>query len=324
MPIELAFLVQGKAETPGKNSPQVADQELTELSDKGKRAAQRMGVWLARQGLLPDTLICSPAGPGMTCGEKLLKAAGATTKRISKVENLDRLSGHELAELLAGDTRGVTNLLLVASQASIETWLGWLLEEPGNPPLEVSDSFLFVMSPVDSWDEIGAKKLQLAERIEPGKLPKQFPFPTITSSELRPRPAYYYRQSAVIPFRRAENGIEILLISSSKKNHWVVPKGIHEPGLSAQDSAAREALEEAGIEGDVGQSSLGCYRYVKWGAECRVEVYSMEVKLMLSESDWQESHRERIWVNPEDAAKMVKQAELGPLIRNLAQQVAAQ
>jgi 8-oxo-dGTP pyrophosphatase MutT (NUDIX family) len=43
--------------------------------------------------------------------------------------------------------------------------------------------------------------------------------------------------------------MEVLLIGSSKGTHWVIPKGIHEPGLSATESASHEALEEAGVKG---------------------------------------------------------------------------
>ena len=32
-----------------------------ELRDKGKRNAQRIGIWLARQQLLPDHILTSPA-----------------------------------------------------------------------------------------------------------------------------------------------------------------------------------------------------------------------------------------------------------------------
>ncbi|HBE93034.1 MAG TPA: NUDIX hydrolase [Gammaproteobacteria bacterium] len=112
--------------------------------------------------------------------------------------------------------------------------------------------------------------------------------------------------------------VEILIISSSKRKHWVVPKGIWEPGLTAQESAAKEALEEAGIEGRIADTVVGTYVYPKWGAACTVEVYSMEVTRVLPEEEWEEVHRGREWVSPEQAAKRLRQDELKPMVRELA------
>ena len=62
-------------------------------------------------------------------------------------------------------------------------------------------------------------------------------------------PAWMYRQSAVIPYRKRPNGLEVLLVTSRKGTRWVLPKGVVEPGMTPAASAAREALEEAGIRG---------------------------------------------------------------------------
>jgi phosphohistidine phosphatase len=111
--------------------------------------------------------------------------------------------------------------------------------------------------------------------------------------------------------------MEILVIASSKKNHLVVPKGIQEPGLSPQASAAQEALEEAGIEGEVADAALGSYTCEKWGATCTVAVYPMKVTRVIAEEDWEESHRGRQWMTPGKAAGRLKQAELRPLVEKL-------
>ena len=110
---------------------------------------------------------------------------------------------------------------------------------------------------------------------------------------------------------------EILLVKSSKQKHWVVPKGISEPWMTLQASAAKEALEEAGVEGDVGRDSLGSYTYEKWGSECSVEVYPMLVKQLLPEDKWEESHRGREWLSPDKAIERIKQAELKPMIKTV-------
>jgi phosphohistidine phosphatase len=138
---------------------------------------------------------------------------------------------------------------------------------------------------------------------------------------MRKRPAYYYTQSSVIPYRIRDNRLEILVTRSSQKKHWVVPKGIADPGHSLQESAAKEAWEEAGVEGNVVNDPVGSYQYHKWGATCTVTVYPMQVTRQLSDDEWEEQHRGRQWLPASEAASTVRQPELGELIRQFAKQI---
>ncbi len=128
-------------------------------------------------------------------------------------------------------------------------------------------------------------------------------------------PDHYYRQSAVIPLRKNKGDLEILMISSRKKKRWVIPKGVKEPDLSSQDSAAKEALEEAGIEGRVSSAAMGSYQYQKWGGTCTVEVFPMIVETMHAE--WEESYRDREWVSLEEAIERVTEEALKEMLRTL-------
>ena len=152
-------------------------------------------------------------------------------------------------------------------------------------------------------------------------MPKRFPFPSPDSGELRKRPAYYYTQSSVIPYRIKQDRVEILVTRSSQKKHWVVPKGIADPGHSLQESASKEAWEEAGVEGEVVEEALGSYQYHKWGATCTVTVYPMRVTRQLDDDEWEEQHRGRKWLPADEAATTVRQPELGDLIRLLHKQL---
>ncbi len=129
------------------------------------------------------------------------------------------------------------------------------------------------------------------------------------------KPEFYYQQSAVIPLRRRDGELEILMITSRKKKRWVLPKGVIEPDLSPPASAAKEALEEAGIEGSVAATPVGTYRYRKWGGTCTVEVYTMEVKTV--HPTWEEDFRDRQWLTPEEAASRVDEDELRRILRSL-------
>jgi phosphohistidine phosphatase len=129
---------------------------------------------------------------------------------------------------------------------------------------------------------------------------------------MRSKPDWFYRQSAVIPYRFRNPDLEILLISNRRKSRWIVPKGVKEPHLSAVDSAAKEALEEAGIRGRVSAKSIGSYKYEKWGGTCTVEVFLMEVRDILDK--WLEDDRDREWLSPKTATERVDEPKLKRLL----------
>lgn len=129
-------------------------------------------------------------------------------------------------------------------------------------------------------------------------------------------PEHFFQQSAVLPYRRDRRGLEILLVTSRRKKRWVLPKGVRELDLDAASSAAKEALEEAGIEGDLSSEKIGTYRYEKWGGICTVEVFSMAVHT--SYDVWPESYRDRSWFSPQEAADRVDEPELKRMILDFA------
>ena len=130
------------------------------------------------------------------------------------------------------------------------------------------------------------------------------------------RPGYYYNQSAVVPFCLESGKIKLLMISNRKRSRWIFPKGIIEQDLSPQQSAAKEAHEEAGIKGKVYSNSIGKYKYKKWGGICSVQVYLLKIEEILQ--DWPEADfRYRIWVGIDEAERMIREKELRYMIRRL-------
>ena len=67
----------------------------------------------------------------------------------------------------------------------------------------------------------------------------------------------------------------------------------------------------------------GKFNYEKWGAECTVQIYPMEVTEIIPEAEWEESHRGREWLSPKQAMKQVKQPELKEMIKALAARLEA-
>jgi phosphohistidine phosphatase len=129
------------------------------------------------------------------------------------------------------------------------------------------------------------------------------------------RPDHFYRQSGVIPIRKRKGKLELLMVTSTKKKHWIIPKGVKEPHLSPKASAIKEAWEEAGIRGKVSKPAIGTYRYRKWGRTCTVQVFVMEVRKVFR--DWEESFRDRKWFSHREAQRRVKVKDLRQIVHRL-------
>ena len=116
--------------------------------------------------------------------------------------------------------------------------------------------------------------------------------------------------------RMVDGELRLALITSASGRRWVIPKGVIDPGETAAGSAAREALEEAGLLGTLSDEPIGSYTYDKWGGTCRVEVFLMRVDEALD--SWPESDiRTREWVSVTTAARRVREVDLKRLIKSV-------
>ncbi|SCA56594.1 Phosphoglycerate/bisphosphoglycerate family mutase [Candidatus Terasakiella magnetica] len=284
-----------------------------ELKNKGKRRAQRLGVWLDEHDLKPDFILTSPAERAHTTAHKCCKSAGLGTKIIQEERSLYNAAPIEVMSEISKISDDVQRLMVVGHNPG----LSMLVANLSQKYVPMDPGMLVLLRFEGSWRDLShADCIQV---ISPHSLPKTFPFVTAEGkTQERVRPAYYYRQSCVVPYRMMQNGEpEILIISSSAHKHWVVPKGIHEPGMSARESAAQEALEEAGIKGKVHDHELGRYSYEKWQATCTVSVYPMEVTDELSKEEWEESHRLRRWVSLPSALELIGNEKLAAVVEKL-------
>lgn len=124
-----------------------------------------------------------------------------------------------------------------------------------------------------------------------------------------------FNQSGVVPFRIAGSELEVLLITSRHRKRWIIPKGIVEPDLLPAESAAKEALEEAGVTGILYPDEIGEYTYEKWGGVCRVKVFLLQVTKVLD--SWEESFlRDRRWLSLSDAIELIEEPDLKKILRS--------
>ncbi|MCI4678499.1 NUDIX hydrolase [Rhodoblastus acidophilus] len=128
-------------------------------------------------------------------------------------------------------------------------------------------------------------------------------------------------QFGALPWRRAEAGLEIMLVSSRDTKRWIIPKGWPMAGRSGGAAAAIEALEEAGLLGVMSDEPIGHFHYVKRLTRrsdcCRVVVFALRV--VRQRAHWPEKH-ERVtqWFSAGEAIANVSDPELAQLIESFA------
>lgn len=125
--------------------------------------------------------------------------------------------------------------------------------------------------------------------------------------------AGFPQQAAAIAVRWKRDDLEVCLIRKMGSRHWGVPKGLVDPGDTHEETALKEAWEEAGISGRLVGRSLGTYQYEKWDAKFEVTLYLMEV--LEQHPRWLEAgYRERRWTSFDEAASLLSEHPVHPFL----------
>jgi len=121
------------------------------------------------------------------------------------------------------------------------------------------------------------------------------------------------RQAAVVPYRIRKERVEVALVTRSRGNGWILPKGSLDDGEEPHEAAIREAEEEAGLLGVLAAQPLGRYTYLSGYGPCEVDVYLMRVTEVLER--WpEEDIRRRQWMRLSEAEACLRE-ELRQFIR---------
>lgn len=114
------------------------------------------------------------------------------------------------------------------------------------------------------------------------------------------------QEVAAVCYRNRKGGIEFLLVQT-RGGRWIFPKGGAEPGLTHAQSAALEALEEAGVHGRMEEIPFARY-FRKSGnpdrAELGVSTHLCEVFRL---EPPQELNRKPTWFAPEKAKQRLRE-----------------
>ena len=125
-------------------------------------------------------------------------------------------------------------------------------------------------------------------------------------------------QFGALCYRIRKDKVQVLLITSRTNKKWIIPKGWPMDNTTPAETAAREAYEEAGVEGKVRAICLGIYSrtgdMLRGELPCVVALFPLKVKRMLTGYP-EMQQRKRKWFSLKKAASLVDNPELGQIIK---------
>lgn len=141
----------------------------------------------------------------------------------------------------------------------------------------------------------------------------------------RPAPPCGAPQYGALPYRIVDGEVHLLLVTSRGRGKWIFPKGGPIAGLTPWDSAAQEAYEEAGVEGEIEETPIGSYFLPITPERPRpVEVTVFPLRVTEERESWKEMRqRYRQWMGLSQAQSLIIDEGLADLALALARREAA-
>ncbi len=287
------------------------------VNERGQENAQQVGALLARKQWLPDTIISSPATRAMTTARLCALAMGLGADTVIARREIYEAGVAELIKVLSEVPENIHRVMMVGHNPGLEMLLLYLASKSVKPFDDgkiLPTATLARMSISCNWSAIGKGCAVLKDHIRPSQLKGRYPYPFPDGSERRLRPAYYYHHVTVIPWRLNDGALEIMMLGLVQQKQWVLPVAICEPGLTPQQSMAKEIIDMAGIEGVIDDQPIGNYEYKRWGENCQAELYPMKVTKEYAADNHRESYQSRRWVSAQKAMVIVEEVALSKLI----------
>lgn len=129
------------------------------------------------------------------------------------------------------------------------------------------------------------------------------------------------RQAGAIAYRVSGGTLKVLLATTRDTGRWIIPRGNIANGLTASETAAKEAFEEAGVRGRLSEEPLGQYEYRKRLRKNRFATAVVDVYLLHAtrrSREWPEQAQRRVkWLPIDEASRLVDEAALAELLLHL-------
>lgn len=131
-------------------------------------------------------------------------------------------------------------------------------------------------------------------------------------------------QFGALPYRIVDGQLVVLLITSRGRGKWIFPKGGQMNGKTPWESAAHEAYEEAGVEGEIETVPIGSYVLPVTDERPQpVEVKMFPLLVTSQREDWKEmGQRYRHWAVLAEAKRLITHEGLADVAVALAQREA--
>lgn len=126
-------------------------------------------------------------------------------------------------------------------------------------------------------------------------------------------------QIGALPYLIRRGCLHLVIITNSAQSRWIVPKGHPEPGMTRQEVAIMEAMEEAGV---IGSCVPGFHATCHRKGERPLSIYPLKVTTVLKkwpEMEW----RKREVLPVQKALKMISDPELSDCIHRLVSRLAS-
>lgn len=109
-----------------------------------------------------------------------------------------------------------------------------------------------------------------------------------------------------------------MLLVTSSRGQWIIPKGTVEQGQSAEAAALQEAWEEAGVHGWVMGTPVATWEYIHASGESDL-VTVLPVWIDELARAWPEDHkRQRRWATLREAMELITDGDLRRILTALA------
>lgn len=136
----------------------------------------------------------------------------------------------------------------------------------------------------------------------------------------RVEPVPGIRQSGALPYAIVDGRVVFLLVTSRRTGRWIFPKGSISTGMTAWHSAAKEALEEAGVTGEVSETVIGSYQNSDKGMLVDIDLYPLRVDAQLD--SWDEmDQRLRHWALLAETKRLLADRSLARIVEALHRQL---
>ncbi|HWJ87831.1 MAG TPA: NUDIX hydrolase [Pelagibacterium sp.] len=128
-------------------------------------------------------------------------------------------------------------------------------------------------------------------------------------------------QFGALPYRIVDGQVVVLLVTSRGRGKWIFPKGGQIEGMTPWDSAAQEAYEEAGVEGEIETRPIGSYVLPVTDERPKpIEVKIFPLLVTKQRDDWKEmGMRYRHWALVPEAKRLITHEGLADVAVALAQ-----